>query len=578
MVSVTVAGVIKELRSYFGLPGGRVISPPPSKVQVSIFCALAVVMLGLSLNNYSSFQIGQYQDDAKYVVLAQSLALSDSYGYINVPGQPLPAQYPFGYPLILSPIAMFFPQAPDMMKFASLMATLLNAFLLFVGWPYLSRNKSYWWGLTIAALYGLSPIVAGHTRMVMSEPVFTAFALATLILAEKYVLSEKDMRLPIFLSGILSVFTLFVRTIGLVLFAAILGRILVLSISKLSKVRRLVYFMSGGISLIFVVVAATPVEFQDLIPTEYTNQLVNPQDYEYVNIEDALVPRSISGFLAYTESYLRKAVIPVGGGQNEIEFGKRFGIPDLPLLTGLVTGSLILLGSLSVLHGEGLSPTAFVFEILYFGVVVAWPWRGERLLYPIQPFLFYQLLLGIMLLAGVIQHFSFSPPIVKKYFADLGVAAMVTIILIISFYKGAINYRVVAESADAAGRSIVAVNNNAPLLSRDLRVGAVWIRDNSSTDALVMARYPQSIYLYSQRKTVDYPQAFTGSQLIEAIELQGVDYILIAPVWQLGGAWAYDTYTLEMLLPLLDELVSKGKLELVYQSFGDRVSVYHAVN
>ena len=62
-------------------------SNTPNKMQVAIWGAFIVVAVILSLNDYQSFQLGTYRDDAFYTVLAQSLVHSDQYGLINVPGE-----------------------------------------------------------------------------------------------------------------------------------------------------------------------------------------------------------------------------------------------------------------------------------------------------------------------------------------------------------------------------------------------------------------------------------------------------------------------------------------------------------
>lgn len=82
-------------------------------------------------------------------------------------------------------------------------------------------------------------------------------------------------------------------------------------------------FATGGIALIFIVIVATPVTPRDLIPSEYADQFDNPQEWGQSNIDDALIPRMFSGFLAYIGKHLREAIISIGGGSREVEFGKR---------------------------------------------------------------------------------------------------------------------------------------------------------------------------------------------------------------------------------------------------------------
>ncbi|MBI5651031.1 MAG: hypothetical protein HZC40_11405, partial [Chloroflexi bacterium] len=157
----------------------------PTRIQIILWLVLVSVTLVLALGNYQTYLLGTHFDDARYVILARSLVLSDQYGMINAPGDPPAGKYPFVYPLLLTPFIFLFPHDPDALKFLSLIATVINLSLLFWGWRWFSHTRSYWWGLAIAALYGLAPMTIDLARRVMSEPVFTTFVLIAIILAER---------------------------------------------------------------------------------------------------------------------------------------------------------------------------------------------------------------------------------------------------------------------------------------------------------------------------------------------------------------------------------------------------------
>lgn len=532
----------------------------PSKLQTGIFSILLVIALVLSIRNYDSFQLGVYMDDASYAVLAQSIAFSDKYGLVNVPGQPESTRYPFGFPLLLSPFAKLVPNNPESMKLASLLATLLNGCLLFFGWPYLSQNKSYWWGLTIAALYLKAPLVVGHTRMVMSEPAFTTFVLATLILAEKCLSENEQKPVQALLLGGIAAFTVFIRTLGIVLWAAIVIRLLfALPIRKSLKI--LGYLFIGGAVVVGAVVILTPVSVSDLAPTEYADQLRNPQAWGQVQIETDLAPRLWSGLKDYARQHVREVIVPIGGGQREVELGQRLGISDLSLATGLGVGSLIILGSFSFFVRKGVSSTAYIFVILYLGAILLWPWRGARFLYPIIPFLHYWFLFGILIIIDQVERFKPLSIHSGRLISRICLITIVTIMLLSSLYKTMTN------------------NSHTTEYTRNLRVGTTWLRDNSPADALIMAQQPQSIYLYSQRKTIEYPDVANFADLQKVIEERGVDYILIAPKleWRADGSLVYDEYTRDIFLPLLNRLRQMERLQLVYESEEDKVMVFQVL-
>lgn len=201
-------------------------SSPPTKIQIAIWCILFILTVFLSLRDYDSFQLGTWSDDSYYVVLAQSLTHSGQYGLINEPGeQPGAAPFPFGYPLLLTPLVLLFPGNLDALKALSLAATLLNVVLLFWGWPWFSR-QSYWWGIAIVGLYAFSPLTIEHTRMIMSEAVFTTFCLIAMILAEQVVRGNQNRWGSLLLLSVTLALIPLIRTIGMVLVIGILGYLL----------------------------------------------------------------------------------------------------------------------------------------------------------------------------------------------------------------------------------------------------------------------------------------------------------------------------------------------------------------
>jgi hypothetical protein len=417
----------------------------------------------------------------------------------------------------------------------------------------------------IAVLYAMSPLVVGHSRMVMSEPAFTTLVLISLIFAEKFLVKDKLQILPALFTGMALALTVFTRTIGLVLVIAVVLRIYMLPFERLLKLQKFLYLLLGGLLLVTLVVAFTPVTLQSLLPAEYMNQLSHPHEWGQSRIEDAFVPRFVGAFLEYMQYHLRTAVFPLGGGGSELELGQRIGIPNLPLLTGLFIGCLILLGSLAVFRNQGVLPTVMMFEILYFLAILVWPWRDARFLYPILPFLLYHLLWGVRIVSQQLQRLRFVPARTSELITNISLAAVIIGLLFISAYKG------------------ISDRGNSLRYVRDLSVGTTWLKNNSSPDSLVMAQQPQSIYLYSNRQTIDFPvePSYLSSDDFERIiREQNVDYILVAPemAWNQDGNLAYDVFTTETILPIMHDLDEKESLEVVFVSEVDKVFVYQLID
>ena len=552
----------------------------PNKIQVVIWGALLVVAVILSLNDYQSFQLGTYRDDTFYTVLAQSLVHSDQYGLINVPGeQPGAPPFPFGYPFLLAPFVLLFPDNLHAMKTLSLIATLLNATLLFWGWHWFS-HRSYWWGIAVVGLYVLSPLTVDHTRMVMSESVFTTFCLVAMLLTEQAARGEQNRWWSLLMSVTLT-FVAFTRTVGLVLVITVFAYLLFRMGKRVWKELILIVVMM--ILLVGVVVGITPVQASSLLPLRYLRERnasfliglgagitsADPGDLltpEYLKEDETLTGRErlnsgalledflVDGAKRHIGQDLRQAVLPVGGGATEQALSERMGIPSLPILMGFLTFGLIALGYFRWFAKEGLS-VFNLFAILYFGALLLWNWIGPRLLYPIQPQLHLGFLLGIEAVLFWIT--SFGNRDVSHKFGNALLASAVLILLLLSIH-GSLNI------------------DNARLHVGDLPTRTNWLKANATPSDILMTEEPQLDFLYSGRKTVRQPESLASAGELEAFLVEhNIDYILVAPQikWRPDYIPTYSERTTR-LLPQIATLISENRISVVYSSERDLVKVF----
>ena len=515
-------------------------------------------MSGLSFKNYHAIQLGVSGDDAVYAILAHSLAFSEQYGLNYAPGEPLPPRHPFGFPLILSLIVRFFPEHPDALKLVSFAATLSNMALLFWGWRFLLPGLSYWWSLATIALYALSPISLELTRSVMSEPVFTTFALLSIILAQKILRDPQPHPAGLLALGGIAVFAVTIRTIGVTLLTAI-----VLSVfwRSTAKWKNLGMLAAGGALFLLLVVSGTSISFSMLFPHEYLDQLQRPAVAGQTHIEAGLFVRGLSAYWEYVSLHIRFAVACLGGGEGERLFGQRFGVPNLPLLTGLLIGISVMIGWGYMFACRMQSFPAAVFGLLYFGVILLWPWREPRFLYPIQPFLCAFFLCGIQV-TGTTLFRAFRPLTQSRRSGNAFAAFTCLMILAVFIFRG-----------------MTDVSNSFASMPRDFRVGTLWLKEHAPQDAVIMAQNPETIFWYSQRKTVDYLYVSTEDALKTAINTHHIDYILIAPKkeWRSDGGLEYDDYTKNILLPIIKNMESNREAQLAYHSMRDNVGVYRVI-
>jgi hypothetical protein len=191
-------------------------------IQRYLWIIIFFASLFLSFLQRDYFQFGIYKDDASYILLAKSIINSDNYGSIPGLDRSVIPDFPFGFPLLLSPLLIFFPENLDVLKIISLFATFLNAAILYWGWRWLMPGTSAWWGLAVSGLYAVFPLMIRHTSMVMSEPIFTTFCLGTIILAEYTARQEPPRKIHYILLGVLLASCIFIRTIGIALLISVL--------------------------------------------------------------------------------------------------------------------------------------------------------------------------------------------------------------------------------------------------------------------------------------------------------------------------------------------------------------------
>ncbi len=532
------------------------ISDSPTWQHAALWGAMLVVATLLSLRGYQSFQLGVYNDDSVYTILAKSLAQSGAYGLINSPGQPAQSAFPFGYPLLLSPFAFLFPGNLDALKALSLFATLLNAALIFWGWRYFSKRKSFWWALAVAGLYLFSPLTISHTRMVMSEPVFTTFCLASMILAEQAVRRTPGRWWSVMTSFALF-FVIFTRSVGIVLVAIIFAYLLIIKGKAIWNQLALVVLET--LVLVGVLVAISPIGLAALLPVRYIDSLARygssaqVSDAQAVPVNYSRIRYQLRTIERHLEADIPGIVIPVQS-QSAQALANRIGIPSLPLVLGFLVSGLIALGYLRWFDGEGLSVIR-LFPVLYMGVLTVWTWVDPRLLYPIQPQLQFGFLLGIEGILFPIRLFQdrIAP---LRHWGKLIPALIAAGLLSVFIYQ---SFRI-DDSRSHVG---------------DLFARTRWFGSNSVASDIIMTEQPQTDFIYSGRKTVPYPESLSSPEDLEVyLGKNNITYILIGPqiAWQPIYAPSYSNRT-SSLLTLVENLRLDNRLRLVYSSPRDLIQI-----
>jgi hypothetical protein len=149
--------------------------------------AIAATVLAVGMLAARPYLVGSFFDDGVYVILAKALATGQGYRYLHLPGHPVATHYPPGYPVLLAALWRIAPEFPaNVVVFQFANALLLAAAA--AGSYFFARKRlefSPAWSAAVAIGGSVAIPVLAQTTMVISEPLFVALLMPTLLLAER---------------------------------------------------------------------------------------------------------------------------------------------------------------------------------------------------------------------------------------------------------------------------------------------------------------------------------------------------------------------------------------------------------
>jgi len=444
--------------------------------------ALIVFSAALAILRFNSLQIGTSYDDAKYIILAESLASGEGYQLINFPRPQIERNFPPGWPLLLAPVTLVFPKNYDMLKVVSLGLWLASIFLVH---KFFSKRLGSPLLEILTIFVALNPLLIGTSVTVMSESAYLFFSLLALLAFDKA--DEKNYGW-LTLAVLLAFYTQQIRSIGIALSASLM---ILIFLSR--------RWRDLGLAAVILVVGFSSQSWLNLrnggtvISSGYEAQVLSGSLSEKASQAWA----NVSG---YFDGVLSGSLIPIFGTRLDAMFGWLFFILNIVILLTIVSGFFRSQTKLEWLH--------IYFVIYTAGILAFWnPQVGSvkaRFLIPILPMLYFYFLHGTAWL------FEKLPPPFKSTTALFGMTAFIALVLIARNLQ---DWR-------------------APIREQitDLSIGASWVAENTPTDAIVMVNEPAPAYVHVKRKTINFPK--NGQGLAQYLHNQGIDYIIISPFLQ----------------------------------------------
>jgi len=426
---------------------------------------VGAIALAVALLTVTPWPVGVFQDDAIYVTLAKALATGEGFRMINMPGSPHATHFPPGYPLLLAGLWKLFPSFPDnivVFKFVNALFLAVTA----VGTYRFSRTRLALGslGACIAAIVGtISVVVLVITGVVLSEPLYMALVLPTLLVAERAA-DDGEVRSAAGAGALIGVLAL-VRTVGVFMLPAAL---LVLLLRR----RWRSALVLGVVAMVFIVP-------WQLWVSRYQGEMPAPFVGKYGAYGPWLSEGYRAGGLAFAKAVIAK-------NANEL-FGF-LGYVTLPVPP--VAPRLVSLGVVLAMLGVAAAtlwrriPVTLVFLGGYAVVILAWPFEPTRF-----ALVWWPVLAGLFV-AGVRTTWAWRPD--ASGTRALRLAAMAGVAIVTAGYA-AHNTRGVRD------KWWVNIQSDAGTQAKPI---AEWVARSTRPDDVVATDHDLIVYLYAGRRAV----------------------------------------------------------------------------
>lgn len=492
-----------------------ILQHPRATWAVPAAAALAAILISLWTFDPKLSLSG---DNTEFVTLARSMADGTGLTYTNLPEPRTATKYPFGFPLLLVPVAAMFdgwsgPDSgtPDWVAMKWLVVLTFSAGM--AAFALLARQHAGpVGGLAAVALAVSNPLTVSYGHQVMSEVPYLLPSLLALWCLHRGVEQPgwRDNRW-LWAGVALAITAYYMRSVGIVLIGAPIALLLL----RRDWTRA---GLVGGVCF----AALLPWSLRNSAAGGggvYLKQLiqVNPYfpDQGLLDVS-GLLGRFVSQVHFYLAQGLTGTVWPTFEPTGSI------------LTLGSVALLALLIGFIAVSIRRQQHLLLVLYGVFFMGTVLLWPWPGDRFILPLVP---------VVYLAAVI---AVAHGIAWLRAKGAGPTAFVLAIVLLGL----------ALQANARGLSSVARASQADYRPewRNYYHAGLWLRANSPEDAVVTCRKAFWMHVVSGRRTFVY--AFKEpAELIADLDAKGATHAIVE---QLGYS-----HTPRFLVPALESQIQR---------------------
>ena len=514
---------------------------------------LLAVFLGVQLIDGTFTRI-VWGDSASYLLLAKSIATGHGLSDINIPGMPAHTQYPPGLPVMLAPVFYLLGFNFVWMRLIVIVAGLASIYMVKL---FFEREGDKGLGVVLALMVVTNFYHLYLMRELLSEIPYAFLSLGALYCFRRYSDEPVKVRYPVML--VLAIAAAYLtRMIGITLYAAMAAALFlrlrpgiagaagepgIAGDDRRARVRGLVFFLAAGIAPFVLWTLRNSLLAEGV--TTYQS-IFFQADYYSVD----------SGFLALS-SLAARAVKNLGYYADALPMALITSkllknlLPSLALkVFSLIMLATVLLGFFYDLRSRrGVVELYFLF---YFGLLIVWPVYGSgdarRYVVPMLPFVYYYLLRGTVVIAGLKgpgASSSGSGPA-----PGVGFKRVMLIPCIFFLVLNFMELRTLVRPVDAVGRVYSVVRTLPARLgerateldpgSLELDVyakthpcygyylkAALYLKETMAPGELVMTRKPEIAALVTGGYAVRFPFTKDHDLMESFMEDLGVDYVLL---------------------------------------------------
>jgi hypothetical protein len=442
----------------------------------------ALLLLATQLHPY----LGDYTDDAEFLILGQGLARGQGYAWVNSPERPAHNRYPPGYAALVAIVQLASGTSGDAL--AAVLPSKLVTAAAFAGsiallWPLARRRLTERWAAFAVALYALNPFAIRFAVQVMSDLPYIMVELGALWWADH--LHKRCGRpgwshvWPLALFGALLAAGTYLRSVGL---AAAVGG-LVWAWRRFGP-RSLV--VASGVYLLLM----APWWVRDASLAGGWRYLEELTSSYYLDPSAGTV--GPLGLLARA----------AGNGLFVLGKPGAFGWPGFAVAAGL--GMIVLAGYARTVIRVG-GAAEWVAAPLVLAVLV-WPIRTGRYLLPVVPLAGIYAIAGALLAARWLRDRSAG-----RWRLEPVVAAGIVVALVVeAVYSARASWG--NAQALAAGGGPAGYYGARPEWARFI-TAAGWTREHLEAGDVLMSRRQFQLYVYSGHYTEKYRFDTTAEEL-----------------------------------------------------------------